>query len=208
MRLDWLHVSIDGATARTYEDIRARSDFERVCRNVAGLVEAKRLLGAPNPVLAIVCVAMRDNVAELPALVHLAHELGVDKLWVQNLSHSFSDTEPGGEYREIRLFSSRQALSPRPPPEAEKYFAQARAAADELGVELRLPRLEPTPPGKRALGTPGCDWPWRAAYVNHDGKVQPCCMIMGSDRAVLGDASQETWPRSGTTSAMQSSVRG
>jgi radical SAM protein with 4Fe4S-binding SPASM domain len=51
---------------------------------------------------------------------------------------------------------------------------------------LRLPELE-EPPAARAPGAPGCDWPWRSAYVRHDGRVQPCCMLMGEDRAILGD---------------------
>jgi radical SAM protein with 4Fe4S-binding SPASM domain len=59
-----------------------------------------------------------------------------------------------------------------------------------LGVTLRLPQLE-SPVAPRAAGTPGCDWPWRSAYVRHDGRVQPCCMLMGGDRAILGDAGRE-----------------
>lgn len=62
--------------------------------------------------------------------------------------------------------------------------------AARLGIRLRLPEVEPSPE-PRAAGTPGCDWPWRSAYVTHDAKVQPCCMIMGSDRAVLGHAEED-----------------
>jgi radical SAM protein with 4Fe4S-binding SPASM domain len=44
---------------------------------------------------------------------------------------------------------------------------------------------------------PGCDWPWRSGYVTRDGQLQPCCMVMGTDRANLGrlaDASfAELW---------------
>ena len=56
-------------------------------------------------------------------------------------------------------------------------------------VLARLPRPEDGS-GGRTAGEPGCDWPWRSAYVTHDGQVQPCCMVMGSDRAVLGDLSR------------------
>ncbi len=42
-------------------------------------------------------------------------------------------------------------------------------------------------------GEPGCDWPWRSAYVTHRGEVQPCCMIMGADRATLGDVGREAF---------------
>jgi radical SAM protein with 4Fe4S-binding SPASM domain len=57
-------------------------------------------------------------------------------------------------------------------------------------VSLRLPEVEARA-AARAPGQPGCDWPWRSAYVTHDAAVQPCCMIMGSDRGVLGNLEQD-----------------
>lgn len=65
-------------------------------------------------------------------------------------------------------------------------FEEAERTARHVGIALRLPRAEP-PASQRPTGTPGCDWPWRSAYVTYDGKVQPCRMIMGTDRGVLGD---------------------
>ena len=186
--LDWLHVSLDGATAETYESIRDGSDFARVRANVIALVEVMRRLRAERPLLSLVFVAMRRNVAELPALVRLTAEWGVGRLWVQNLSHSFSDTDPSGSYVQIRGFAEREALWADENPQARELFEEARALADELGVELRLPRLEEPPPAPRKPGSMGCHWPFESAYVTHDAKVQPCCMVMGADRAVLGDA--------------------
>lgn len=185
--LAWLHVSMDGATAATYEAVRDGARFEKVARNVAGLVEAKRAAGTDRPELQLVFVAMRRNVAELPALVRLAHEWGVDALWVQNLSHSFSDTDPAGEYVEIRSYTAREALWTKSDPVATAAFAEADDLAAALGVDLRLPRLEAHGDDTRRQGTPACDWPWRSAYVTHDLTLQPCCMVMGSDRARLAD---------------------
>ena len=183
--LDWLHVSLDGATAETYEAIRHGASFELVTRNIRGLVDVMRRLGAGRPSIQLVFVAMRRNLDELPALVELAREWGVPSLWVQNLSHSFSDTDAAASYREIRDYAERQALWQEPSGRMEATFADARARAEELGVELRLPRLH-QPHLKRDDGAPGCHWPFEAAYLTHDGKVQPCCMVMGADRAVLG----------------------
>jgi|KBSSwiStaDraftv2_1062776.scaffolds.fasta_scaffold26404_5 radical SAM protein with 4Fe4S-binding SPASM domain len=188
--LDWLCVSLDGATAETYEAIRDGARFARVTRNVRGLVDVMRERDATRPALSLVFVAMRRNVAELPALVALAAEWGVPTVRVQNLSHSFSDTDPFGAYREIRQFASREALWPAVDRTAEAAFADAARAATALGVSLRLPRLE-EPSAPRRAGAPGCDWPWRSAYVRADGQVQPCCMLMGGDRAILGDATRE-----------------
>jgi MoaA/NifB/PqqE/SkfB family radical SAM enzyme len=187
--LAWLHVSVDGASAQTYESIRDGSDFAVVARNVRDLVDVRRELATKLPVLSLVFVAMRRNVDELPELVILAHDWGVDRLFVQNLSHTFSDTDPAGTYSQIRRFAESEALFAEPE-RAAQAFTRARAVADELGVELRLPRLAEPERRPRAAGEPGCHWPFESAYVTHRGLVQPCCMVMGADRAVLGDASE------------------
>jgi radical SAM protein with 4Fe4S-binding SPASM domain len=187
-RLDWLHVSIDGATAETYESIRDGSSFEKVRRNLAGVVEAKRDLVSDRPDLMLIFVAMRRNVGELPAFVRLAAAAGVDDVHVQNLSHSFDDAVRLPGYDAIRAFTLEEALWTNG--DGESAFEEARAEADRLGVRLRLPRTTERE-GPRRPGTPGCFWPWEEAYVHHDGKVQPCCMIMGEDRAVIGDVHEE-----------------
>ena len=188
--LHWLHVSLDGATAETYEAIRDGADFELVTRNIAGLAEVMRELGAERPHLSLVFVAMRRNIAELPDLVRLTASWGVGRLWVQNLSHSFSDTDPAGAYAEIRTFATEEALWAGRDEQTERTFADAAEVAAALGVDLRLPRLE-EPRRDRLPGTPGCHWPFESAYVTHDADVQPCCMVMGADRAVLGNADRD-----------------
>lgn len=181
--LAWLHVSVDGATASTYEAIRDGSRFERVRRGVQAIVAARAAAGGDRPEISLVCVAMRRNHGELPALVRLAAEWGVGRLWVQNLSHSFSDTDPAGRYAEIRSFTATETLVGAA--EAEASFAGARQVAAALGVDLRLPAREEVAVARPA-GTPGCDWPWRSGYVTRDGALQPCCMVMGSERAEFG----------------------
>lgn len=190
--LDWLHISVDGATAATYESIRDGSRFAKVERNVRGLVEVMRARGAVRPRLSLVFVAMRRNLAELPALVRLAADWGIPVLRVQNLSHSFSDTDPAGAYREIREFAEAEALWQSPSPADTAVFDEARTVAAGVGVTLRLPDLDGEP--VRPANGPGCDWPWRSAYVRQDGKVQPCCMLMGGDRAILGDLATASFP--------------
>ena len=108
--LDWLHVSLDGASAATYESIREGARLPTVLRNLADLVAVRRALGRDNPQLRVVFVAMRRNIAELPALVELVGRIGVTDLRVQNLSHDFADTDPASGYREIREYAREQAL--------------------------------------------------------------------------------------------------
>ncbi|HEX2076036.1 MAG TPA: radical SAM protein, partial [Geodermatophilus sp.] len=184
--LDWLHVSLDGATARTYEGIRSGGNFERVARNLRGLRDAKRAAGTDKPWVRVVFVAMRRNVHELPDLVRLLGEWEVNELHVQGLSHTFDDTDPAGAYAGIREFARSETLEHAPPDEVADVFARARAQAERSGVALRLPAPDAAPP-VREPGRPGCTWPWDAAYVTASGTVQPCCMVMGDDRVSMGN---------------------
>ena len=189
--LHWLHISIDGATADTYESIRDGSDFDRVARNTRAFTATMRRLRAARPRVSLVFVAMRRNLEELPAVVRLADEWGVGRLYVQNLSHAFDDTDPFGDYADIRRFTEAEALWADAQPRMRAVFDLASDEAARRGVELRLPRLEQPVRAPRPSGTPGCHWPSESAYVTHDGRVQPCCMVMGADRAFLGDTHEE-----------------
>jgi radical SAM protein with 4Fe4S-binding SPASM domain len=190
--LDWLHVSLDGATAQTYEGIRDGAQLDTVLANLRGLVAAKRAADSDVPHIRVVFVAMRRNVGELPELVRLLAGIGVNELRVQNLSHTFSDTDPFGKYAEIRDFTAAEALWTGGDEEAAGgAFAAASDIAGEYGLTLRLPSLagKPLPAGR-----PGCTWPWDAAYVTSQGVVQPCCMVMGDDRVALGHLSEQSFP--------------
>jgi radical SAM protein with 4Fe4S-binding SPASM domain len=192
--LGWLHVSLDGATATTYEEVRHGTDmrahagqFDRVVANLRGMVAARG--GGLRPRIQLVFVAMRRNVGELPALIDLAADVAVDSVWVQNLSHDFGDTGSSHAYGPLREYAREEALFGEDSRRATEVFEAAAERATAAGVELRLPRLEePARAGVADRGGRGrgCSWPWESAYVTHRGEVQPCCMVMGSDRATLG----------------------
>jgi radical SAM protein with 4Fe4S-binding SPASM domain len=185
--LDWLHVSLDGASSTVYESIREGASFDRVVGNLAGLVRAKRELASTTPWIRVVFVAMRRNVADLPELARLLARIGVDELRVQNLSHDFADTDPAGAYREIREFTADQALwTEEDTAQARSAFATTARIAASAGLKLRVPALTDA-------GGGNCTWPWDAAYVTSAGLVQPCCMVMGDDRVVLGDLNRSSF---------------
>ena len=194
-RVDWLHVSLDGASAAAYEAVRDGADFDTVVANLAGLVDVKRAAGSTTPWIRVVFVAMRDNVGELPALVRLLGRIGVDELHVQNLSHSFSDADPAGRYDDIRDFTADQALWTGADEErATAVFAESARVAREQGLRLRLPHVGVAADAVQPQGR-GCSWPWEAAYITSTGVVQPCCMVMGDDRVSLGSLGEQSFPQ-------------
>jgi radical SAM protein with 4Fe4S-binding SPASM domain len=157
--------------------------LDTVVENLRGLVEARAAAGSPSPWVQLNVVLMRANRDELGGLVRLAADVGVDRVWVQGLSHDFTDVAAAPEFVAIRRWTDSQRLSRD---EVVDVSERALGLAEEYGVDLRLPGAARAP-APRAAGEPGCDWPWRSAYVNHDGTVQPCCMLMGRERGRMGN---------------------
>jgi len=178
-----LHVSLDAATPALYESIRVNARFSKVIRNLRRVIAARAAANAPMDIR-LVCVLMRQNLHELPALVRLAHAEGVDDIFVQYLCHDFEETSLPDGYKPMRDFIHDQTLDRVPHDVVAGAFAAARRAADETGVTLRLPALD----GRtRALQRPRCDWPWRGAYVSYRGDAMPCCMVGTPDRVNFGN---------------------
>lgn len=184
--LDEIHVSIDGARAETYERIRLKAGYAKVMKNLAMLLEARRRSNSKTPRLKLVMVIMRQNLSELPELVRQAHGWEMEEVFVQHLSHDFSETSLPEKYRPMREFVEAETLFNEDIERIEHFFNRARQAAEEVGIRLRLPRprMRIHPPG-----TPGperCNWPWSGAYVSYDGFAMPCCMVSTPDRINFG----------------------
>jgi MoaA/NifB/PqqE/SkfB family radical SAM enzyme len=189
--LHTLHASLDGAHAGTYEAIRLRASFSKVMRNLRRLVRARQAAGSALPHIRLVAVLMRANLAELPALVRLASEEGVESLSVQQLCHDFSEDSLPQHYQPMRAFIDSESLRREDRAATEMHLDAARAEAQRLGMALRLPRLIPRRHAADVPGRQRCDWPWRGAYISYDGRAMPCCMVATPDRINFGSMAAE-----------------
>lgn len=189
--LETLHVSVDGARAATYEDIRHGARLSRVLANLETLLATRERLMSRLPRLVLVMVVMRKNLDELPELVGRAADWGMEEMFVQHLAHDFAEESLPEPYKPMRQWVEEQTLLGEDPELVERRFAEARAVALARGLALRLPSI---PPRLHPPGTPGrkrCDWPWRGAYLSYQGLAMPCCMVATPDRAQLGSMAQE-----------------
>jgi radical SAM protein with 4Fe4S-binding SPASM domain len=191
--LDWLHVSLDGASKETYEFVREHSNWDVVERNVNALVQLMRARNSTRPSLSLVMVLMRFNYRDLPAVVQRAADWGIPRVRAQNLSHDFSDASRD-TYEAISQFVEEQSVVSLPQSDVEAVLREANLVAKRTGVDLRLPSMHA---GVASASVDGvsvpCAWPWRSSYVGWQGNVQPCCMVMGSDRATLGNAGETSF---------------
>ncbi len=125
--------SVDGATAETYASIRGQADFDQVVANIAMASRVRaELPPAERPRLALCMVLMRRNVEELPAMVALAHRLGMDQLEVAHLTVLTPDMD-------AESLRHHPAL-------CDRMLAEAQARADALGLRVVLPPAMQRPP--------------------------------------------------------------
>ena len=179
-----LNLSLDGAKAETYEAIRIGATFDRVLANIRRLQQARSRLMSRTPELVLTVVVMRRNLDELPDLVRLAHDLSIRSVFVQHLGQDFTEASLRPAYRSLRTFVHQESLLQQDRPAIEASFNRARLAAAELGITLRLPRIDPA--AEPAKGR-RCEWPWKGAYLTYQGYAVPCCMIATPDRAHFGN---------------------
>lgn len=138
---DRIGLSMDGATAETYERIRKGSIYKNVVRNVRDIAEMKKLdVNCEN--LQLMFVAMDQNIHELPEMVRLAHSLGVPGLFAQE-SEVREKTPFNDEEQNVSLSLSKAKLAP--------FVIEAKAEAERLGISLSLTSrfqeaLEPSQP--------------------------------------------------------------
>jgi MoaA/NifB/PqqE/SkfB family radical SAM enzyme len=91
--LDMLWVSLDGATPESYADVRLGAALPEVLTNLANF-RRTRWGGYPppfsfdyhlKPQIGVVFVAMKRNIADLPAVIHLGSQLGASRFLVTNV---------------------------------------------------------------------------------------------------------------------------
>ena len=103
-----VYVSIDAADPAVYEHIRVGARFDRVDRNLQRLIEA--VGGRERPQIALVAVAMRCNLAQLPQLVRFAALRGLAAVNVQHLCHDYGESTLPERYAPMRAFFEAETL--------------------------------------------------------------------------------------------------
>ncbi len=83
--VDDIVISVDGATAETYNRIRDGADFAQVLKNIDLLNASRAKHDSKSPLLGFEFVAMKDNIEELPDVVDLAAQHGATFMIVSNL---------------------------------------------------------------------------------------------------------------------------
>ncbi len=104
--LSSIYLCVDGATKRAHEAYRVGSCFEQVRANCAGLLEARRRLGASNPFTAIQTLLTGYSEDEMDAVIDWAAAIDADEVFFKSLSLG-SNTTPEQRARNLDLVPKR-----------------------------------------------------------------------------------------------------
>lgn len=177
--LDYMILSIDGATQPVYERFRRKGNLEQVFQNVRKLVQAKRETGRSTPVITWRLLAFEHNVHEIPAAIEMARRLGVDQF---EASSAWDVSWDDPDIRAAPLEPVRVEFG------LDVYTAMAQnwnpfpqdlnvAAIDrEFDAEI-----EPGPENGASQSASTCEWLYKTIAMDAGGRIFPCCCSPGQD---------------------------
>jgi len=181
--LDRLWVSIDGASPASYADVRLGDHLPEIITNLERLRARSR-----KPELGISFVAMKRNIADLPAVLDLAKRLGASQF-------SLSNVEPYTGDMEKEILYARSVFESIP----AKGAISPRMDTDGIGNEAmaQISRLFPGsisafPPEAGRTGL--CPFLHRrSASVRWDGHMGPCLPLLHAHTLCINGHTR-SWP--------------
>ncbi len=168
-----IYLSVDGATAATYESIRKQASFARLEEGICRLNRLKAERGAGRhdaPLLQVNYTLMTSTLHELPLMVERCRDWNIDRLVLQHVY--------GLEVNSL----GRESLA-NSPAESDAILESCRARCADYGIRTLFPRpfdassAWPDGPAPTCVDDPDgldCPAPWRMVRVRWNGDVYPC----------------------------------
>lgn len=181
-----LTISFEGANRKTFEAIRVGASFERIVDNVINFDRVRRkFLRDERPTLTLQVTLMRQNIEELPEIVEMASDMGVDKIVA---FHMFAFDK---RLQRSSLLNYQELT--------DDYLRYAKELGERLNIQLTLPspfksRWDMCGFDSNAMSevTNGrrCKFLWSEVWISHNGDVTPCCV---PNRPVMGSLNEDSF---------------
>lgn len=173
-----IQFSIDGATQEIFEKVRVGSSFKKVTENIKNLTGRRKEIKSRNPQkeLAGRTVVTNQNVHQLPDIVRLVKELGLDTLTLQLIMTSWGKASMEEINSQKRVNEARIL---------EEQVIKAKREAERVNLPLVI-RNDDKYSSKNK-----CGWPWKSAFIASNGDVVPCAILADSDTVKMGNVFEE-----------------
>jgi MoaA/NifB/PqqE/SkfB family radical SAM enzyme len=177
--LDFMYLSIDGATQPVYERFRKKGRIDLAYENIRKLVDAKKRLGTRTPILRWQYLAFEHNEHEIPLALQRAKELGVDQFVVET---PFDVSWDAAGIRGSKIQQTSHELVPDPEGALKDNFRANIAAIEKDEVERELRKgwavaargdIEGGSTARKSAHT--CNWLYKNMVMDANGRVLPCC---------------------------------
>lgn len=150
--LDWLYVSFDGVTQKTYEKYRRGGKLDVVFKNLKLVHSKKKEMNSKTPKVVWQFLQMKHNMHEVPELERVKKELGVDELVVGVVRCDLG--------KEVFITDAEKV-------DSMKEWLPEDDTKSRYDYEKKERRV------KKGI----CPFLWFVTVVNWDGSVSPCCAI-------------------------------
>lgn len=171
--------SLDGATAETFESIRIGGKFEQIKKNIRNLNNIR----SRNKKLMVSAwtVVTTKNIHELPQIVKLASDLGIDYITFQLFISNWGKKKITEYNDSIKTdLNSKQLIS---------NLAKAKEVASINNIDIDITSHNFYSKEKK------CSWPWKSSYISSNGDVVPCCILADSHTVKMGNVFEEDFEK-------------
>lgn len=169
--------SFDGATAKTFEAIRPGSKFEQIKKNIKYFSQIRG--SKKQPLLSIWTVITRDNIYELPQIVKLAKELGVDYITLQPHLTNWGKEEMKEYINHVKIHPDSE--------DTAVALTVAKQIAKQNSIDLNINQGDLYSKSKK------CPWAWNSAHISANGDVSPCCIVSDANIAKMGNVFEQNF---------------
>lgn len=187
--LDYLILSIDGATENTYSRFRRGGDFNLVIDNVKRLVAAKKRLKSYTPLLDWQFLVFQHNIHEIELAKELTYSIGVNQLRLAQpysvqhddpaimIEESFAEESITYHYDHNSLEECRnKMLSNLDEKIIDQHFFQ--------DWRKRYKQIDERFGDVSTANGPICEWLYKNITMDARGRIMPCCAAPEKERPV------------------------
>lgn len=152
--LDSIEFSVDSPNPKTFEKIREGTKLSNVINNITRFVRMKDELHSDKPLMRVKVIVSKENVREIPQLLHLLKSIGIRDVLLRELMGDESKKVPEDQQSLLLAYKNY-------------------GASLGLNVKLAFPNLPPLNKRKKIK----CWKLWKAMYITVDGQITPCCFF-------------------------------
>lgn len=182
--LNTLKISIDAATAQTYEAIRRQDCFGMIVEGIRQVSECRKERRSRLPELRFDVVILKENYAEIPDIVRLARDLDVGVVFFRAVQ-----TEGIGKEREAVIGKDMDFDA------LHGAVRRGIAVAARLGVRTNLKDIARDFAAYQslylrqdaALSDQVCLLPWLQCFISVRGELSPCCATYTNEGISAGN---------------------